>query len=408
MSFYNISIPYGCCDKNSGLFQHNSSYVKGVLILSGVGLLSLITIFGNLLIILAYYNNRKVRKLANIPIVSLAVTDMFIGLYPMNINVLESALGNWPLGHVMCNISLTLDYVSVQTSINHILLINFDRYLSIKFPMKHRLQQKTSKTIFRIFAVWFFSFLIWIPYINSYFYVYRDNFEHKNCYKNFSGQNTSTFKTIFLIITSVLGYFMPLGIVLVIYFKMYHIIRSQLKESTQNRCTFPSQETSRIMEGSNVACCSISSPNPIGISCYIVPSTNSIKLTHEDQKKQLDLIIKQKRLLRHKKSLRMIASIILAFVVTMLPLNAQWFLNGVCKKCYDESLFTIFNFMTYPNSTINPFLYAFVSRTFRLQFKRILFRKKRLREAEQQARSNSDYVRPTEQKIKDFDVSESS
>ncbi|XP_012561998.2 muscarinic acetylcholine receptor M2 [Hydra vulgaris] len=386
MSFLNNTHFSECCGHTS---NHHRPIVQTVLIFLGVGILSLTTVFGNLLIILAYYDNKKIRNLANIPIISLAFTDLFIGLYPMNVNVLEMTLRYWPLGHVMCNVSLTFDYVCVQTSINHIVLINFDRYLSIKSPMKHRLQQKTPKVMFRLFVVWFFGILIWVPYINSYMYVFRDKFNDKKCYTDFLANNTSSYKTIMFIVTSVVGYFIPLGIVLTMYFKMYNIIKKQLYESNQTQCALRPQETKEHIEIGNLAYNPVSCSNATETSCYFVPSTNSLKQTYEYQKKQLDSIVKQKKILRHKKSLRMIASIILAFLITGLPLNAQWFVNGICKKCYNGVLFDIFNFITYPNSTVNPFLYAFVSRAFRLQYKRILFGKKRFRDAERQIINNS-------------------
>ena len=390
--------------------------VDTVLMLVGVGILSLTTVFGNLLIVLAYYDNIKIRSLANIPIVSLAFTDMFIGFYPMVMNTMEIALGYWPLGNVMCNISLTFDYVSVQSSINHIVLINFDRYLSIKSPMKHRLQQKNSRILFKLFAAWFFALLLWAPYINfNQYKKYEMKACETKCYSQFSSGNEITYKRVFLIITSVVGYFIPLGVVLVIYFKMYCIIRQQLyevprfcetsKHMTLNTTNENTPDCYSLPSSSAIDCNSV----PFSIAnrpdCYIVSSSYTLKETCEDQKRKLDMIIKRKRILRHKKSLRMIASIISAFVITGLPLNGQWFLVAICHDCYHKLLFDICNFLTYPNSTVNPFLYAFVSRTFRLQFKKILFCKKNSREVQRQLGKISDFQ--PNQKTKDVLVSES-
>ena len=330
-----------------------------VLVMIGAGLLSIVTVTGNLLIILAYYKNEKIRSISNVPILSLAFTDMFIGFFPVTMNILEMALGYWPLGRVMCNVSLVLDYVSIQSSINHIILINYDRYLSIKSPMKHRLHQKTSRVFVKLLIIWILALALWAPYINFYKYTARNkNFPEKLCYKQFSMVNDVEFKKYFFVITSILGYFIPLGIVVVIYGKMYLIIRRQLY-NVPKLCQSPGVAFSSVAETAQWH--------------QVSSSLEGLQENYGDIQKNLELLKRRKRILRHKKALRMIASIISAFVVTGLPLNAQWLFVGMCNSCYNRTLFEVFNFFTYPNSTVNPFLYAYVSKSFRLQFKKFLF-----------------------------------
>nr|AYL60027.1 mAch receptor M9 [Hydra vulgaris] len=352
-SFFNSTTPSSDCTLPS--VKALSFFLPAMI---GGAFLSITTIFGNLLIILAYFRNKKIRSLSNVPILSLAFTDMFIGFFPVTMNIMEMSMGYWPLGKEFCNVALVLDYVSIQSSINHIVLINFDRYLSIKSPMKHRLHQKTSKVITKLITVWLIAVIVWVPYINIYKHIVRkENLDDKQCYKQFSKGHDFDFKRYASITTSVIGYFLPLGIVIITYWKMYFIVRQQLYEVpkfyyTLNAESKFSAETTKWKQS--------------------FPLSDEMPDNSADMQKNLDLIKKRKRILRHKKALRMIASIISAFVITGLPLNAQWLLVGMCPTCYYKTLFDICNFLTYPNSTVNPFLYAYVSRTFRLEFKKIL------------------------------------
>ena len=338
---------------NRTVINEEKSLTFTVLLMTAAGTLSLTTMLGNLLIVFAYYDNKRIRSLTNIPLVSLAITDMFIGFYPMNMNVLEMAMGYWPFGKVMCNISLILDYVSVQSSINHIVLINFDRHYSIKHPLKHRTDKKKSRVCLKLFCGWLFAFLLWAPYISFYEYTVRKKMvPATTCYKKFSEIDDVSFKAYFLVLTSVLGYFIPLSIVLIVYIKMYLLIRQQLLETL------------------NFNADSVGFDTP---QCYTVPlRSEALQQENDQQKRKIEMLRKRKIVLVQKKSLRMIASIVLAFVITGLPLNTQWLLGTFCHVCYNQLVFDISNFITYPNSTINPFLYAFVNRSFRAQLKKFI------------------------------------
>ncbi|XP_012560064.2 muscarinic acetylcholine receptor M3 [Hydra vulgaris] len=368
MNFSSFIMNTTCCTSSLILYSNKvlmneKNYIKNpqifsTLVMCGAGILSVVTILGNLLIIIAYFKSEKIRNISNVPILSLAFTDMFIGFYPVTMNIMEVALGYWPLGQAMCSLTLVLDYVSIQTSINHIVLINFDRYFSIKYPIKHRLHQRTSMVIVKLLSVWVLAFILWAPYINFYKYTSKKKtFSENLCYKQFSKVGDVKFKKYFFVITSVLGYFLPLSIVIVIYGKMYFILRQQLYEAPKS-FQLPS----------------LVSNSTEGLSQFqSLPYSSDLKQgVYADIQTNRELLKKRQRIKRHQKALKMIASIISAFLITGLPLNLQWILVGICNKCYSRVLFDVCNFLTYPNSTVNPFLYAYVSRTFRQQFKQLL------------------------------------
>ena len=78
---------------NSAKFEDVSyTLTTKVFIILGCGILSLVTVCGNLLTIIAYLKNKKLQSSSNFLLVSLAFADMLIGLIPLNVYAIESAL----------------------------------------------------------------------------------------------------------------------------------------------------------------------------------------------------------------------------------------------------------------------------------------------------------------------------
>ncbi|CAI5456282.1 unnamed protein product [Caenorhabditis angaria] len=118
--------------------------------------LSLETIIGNAMVIMAYRIERNISKqVSNRYIVSLAISDLIIGIegFPFfTIYVLNG--DRWPLGEIACQTWLFLDYTLCLVSILTVLLITADRYLSVCHTAKYLKWQSPTKTQALIFMSW--------------------------------------------------------------------------------------------------------------------------------------------------------------------------------------------------------------------------------------------------------------
>lgn len=118
------------------------------------------TIFGNLLVLMAYKLERNIRRqLSNKFIVSLAISDLIIGMegFPfLTVYVVERE--RWPLGMIMCQIWLCIDYTLCLVSILTVLLITVDRYCSVCYPAKYRMWQTENKIRLMIVLSWVVPF----------------------------------------------------------------------------------------------------------------------------------------------------------------------------------------------------------------------------------------------------------
>lgn len=115
---------------------------------------SVLTVLGNILVILAFFLDRQIRQPTNYFILSLSVSDFLIGLLSMPILTIYIYAKKWPLNAIVCDIWLSLDYTVCLTSIYTVLFITIDRFCSVKMPAKYRKWRTGRKINIMIAITW--------------------------------------------------------------------------------------------------------------------------------------------------------------------------------------------------------------------------------------------------------------
>uniref|UniRef100_A0A3P8SYQ1 Histamine H2 receptor n=1 Tax=Amphiprion percula TaxID=161767 RepID=A0A3P8SYQ1_AMPPE len=121
-------------DKTTAFYSIMLSTVMLGVVLS---LLILLTVGGNVLVCLAVCASRRLRCLTNCFIVSLAVTDLLLGLLVLPFSALLQLNDEWPLGPVFCNFYISMDVMLCTASILTLLAISVDRYLAVTMPLRY-------------------------------------------------------------------------------------------------------------------------------------------------------------------------------------------------------------------------------------------------------------------------------
>uniref|UniRef100_A0A0K0FUM6 G_PROTEIN_RECEP_F1_2 domain-containing protein n=1 Tax=Strongyloides venezuelensis TaxID=75913 RepID=A0A0K0FUM6_STRVS len=145
-------LPY-LTDKENELLQN--IFIGTLLVV-----LILFCVIGNLMVILAILLERDLRSRPQYYLIfSLAVADLFVGLFVTPLGAWITVAGGWNFGEALCDFWSSVDVLLCTASILHLVAIALDRYWSITDI--YYVQNRTPKRITcMLIIIWFVSLLI--------------------------------------------------------------------------------------------------------------------------------------------------------------------------------------------------------------------------------------------------------
>ncbi|XP_022645100.1 dopamine receptor 1-like isoform X2 [Varroa jacobsoni] len=117
-------------------------------------------ISGNVLVCWAICADRRLRKLGNLFIVSLAVADLLVSGIVMTFALANDLMGYWAFGPQFCDAWIAMDVMCSTASILNLCAISLDRFIHIKDPLRYCRWMSKRVVLAVIAAMWMLSAMV--------------------------------------------------------------------------------------------------------------------------------------------------------------------------------------------------------------------------------------------------------
>ena len=177
------------------------------------------TVFGNVLVIVAVSTEKRLRKVGNSFIVSLALSDLLVGVVVTPFALAYELLGDWPLGAHLCDLWVSMDVICCTASIINLCIISFDRYNAITRPLRYALKRTLPRAFTMIAIGWIYSAGIAIPPLLG----WRQPVEQT------TNQCMVSQDRAYTVFSTTGAFYLPLMVMLVMYFRVYRATMKRQK-----------------------------------------------------------------------------------------------------------------------------------------------------------------------------------
>ncbi|KAI8771795.1 muscarinic acetylcholine receptor gar-3 [Biomphalaria glabrata] len=404
---------------------------RNVLIGAIMYAVAFVTFFGNLMVLLAVYIDKSLRTAFNFLIVNLAIADMAVSVTAMTFYTTDKMLGYWPFGSIMCTVWIFCDYGLTFASVFTLVAISADRFWSVFWSLNYRSTNKKKKSLTMIATIWLLMLCLWVPALT----VDRMKEYHLagTCMWD-PAENRQ-----FVVVIAILGHHGPCITMLVFYFSVFGYLKTRsrviplttpFQETTSGAKDKPpflldantlrneriesstvqdvvdisgqsngeliasqsdvhTTTTTTVSQGHDL---DRSTPNSTVttqityISTAQVPEDN-VRVVQKAQflpfdnraskKQNAPRPLESNRASRERRVFMTLTYIIIAYLVCWVPFHFVFDITSLDPEAVPSVVYDFAFWMTYVNSTINPFLYNFGNSEFKQAFKKIVSRQKR-------------------------------
>ncbi|XP_046434975.1 5-hydroxytryptamine receptor 7 isoform X1 [Neodiprion pinetum] len=384
------------------------------------------TVIGNILVCVAVFLVKKLRRPCNYLLVSLAVSDICVALLVMPMALLYEILGSWPFNSTICDLWVSFDVLSCAASILNLCVISVDRYNAITKPLEYGVKRTPKRMVLWVSFVWLGAACISLPPL-----LIMGN-EHTHS-KTGAKQCAVCQNFFYQIYATLASFYIPLIVMIVVYYKIFCAARKIVLEErrAQNHleahCYLdiePASQPTAIANrqlisdvhasqgsppckqhrsssgsttcSSNAVRCFAGGPRrsnesqcpmlqkvdkhtssgaasiPMATKSTIIRNhlNSTCSVTNSPHRKKLRF-----QLAKERKASTTLGIIMSAFIVCWLP----FFVLALVRPFLNESnaipaaLSSLFLWLGYCNSLLNPIIYATLNRDFRKPFREILY-----------------------------------
>ncbi|KAK1150397.1 5-hydroxytryptamine receptor 4-like isoform X1 [Acipenser oxyrinchus oxyrinchus] len=307
--------------------------VERIALISFFSLVMLMTVLGNLLVMVAVCRDRQLRKIkTNYFIVSLAFRDLLVSVMVMPFGAIELVHQNWIYGETFCLVRTSLDVLLTTASILHLCCISLDRYYAICCqPLVYSNRMTPLRVSLMLGGCWVIpSVISFLPIMQGWNSI---GIDHLIEARKFSGDSNSTMCVFmvnkpYALTCSVVAFYIPLGLMVLAYQRIY--VTAGARSTDQHAAA--------------------QAPAPL----QTAPPTSATTACAET------------------KAAKTLGIIMGCFCLCWAPFFITNVVDPFIDYAVPEKLWAACLWLGYINSMLNPFLYAFLNKSFRRAFLIIL------------------------------------
>lgn len=386
----------GCLNSTSGNEtlpdEHPYTVRTSVPLTILVGFLILITVFGNVMVVIAVITSRALRAPQNLFLVSLACADILVATLVMPFSLANELMGYWYFGKVWCEIYLALDVFFCTSSIVHLCAISLDRYWSVSKAIEYNLRRTPRRIKCTVFIVWVLAAIISFPPLIT----MKKNDGEKNC-----PECKINDEKWYIVFSSTASFFAPCVIMIMMYVRIYLIVKKRTRDPPGERQReygnsgnlerkgraageveggggrevngLEVEEEPSSSDGNDTILCSRMKKRGIRAT-----KVAQVKPGETSQKPCVRVGQWKERQYRERRFTFVLAVVMGVFVLCWFPFFFTYTLTAVCgTNCVPETLFKMFFWFGYCNSSLNPVIYTIFNNDFRRSFQKILCKRHR-------------------------------
>ncbi|XP_061881980.1 alpha-1D adrenergic receptor [Entelurus aequoreus] len=311
-----------------------------------LALFILLAMAGNVLVILSVLCNRHLRTVTNFFIVNLAMADLLLSMVVLPFSASLEVLGCWVFGRVFCNIWAAVDVLCCTASILSLCVISVDRYVGVKHCLKYPAIMTERRAGAVLVLVWLSSTVISVGPLLGW----------KEPQPVDASICSITEEPGYALFSSLFSFYLPLLVVLVMYFRVYVVAR----RTTRSLEAGVKRERDKSVEV------------VLRIHCRSVMEDPGSKSSRQHPFRS-SLSVRLMKFSREKKAAKTLAIVVGMFILCWLPffffLPMGSFFPALKPS---ETVFKVVFWLGYFNSCINPIIYPCSSKEFQRAFARLL------------------------------------
>ncbi|XP_033632132.1 cholecystokinin receptor-like [Asterias rubens] len=317
------------------------------------GIVFVLAIVGNILVLVTLAQDKRMRTVTNMFLLSLAFSDLLFGIFCMPFTVVGNMLGRFVFGAVICKIVPYIQGISVTVSVWTMVVISLERYHAICNPLSSRVWQTKAHAYKAIVGVWMVALFLNLPAV---IFSKLFSFNSGTVFRCDEIWPATLYRTIYRMCLFVILMVAPLFTMLTAYGLIIRELRRGMK---LEQCGADNEKRENGIAMKNMG---------DEASC----SLNEKKTKKSDKKPAQATMRSTSTSGAKKRVVKMLIVIVALFFVCWTPswVGNIWIMisEKSASEHFGRAEVTIFKLMTYASACVNPIVYCFMNKRFRQGF----------------------------------------